>query len=92
MHESAVHVLLSSQAALSVQQPVMAVCRQVRFATSQRSRVHTSVSLQSAIVWQQLATRVFVQTPGVPADVSQASVVHELPSLHCALVVHEVAA
>jgi hypothetical protein len=92
LQESLVQSLLSSHCVSLVQQPVMFVWEHVRSAALHRSSVQVSLSLQSETVVQQFAIAVFAQTPGVPADVSQASVVQASRSLHWALVVHETAA
>jgi hypothetical protein len=56
------------------------------------SVVQASASSQSAGTPQQPGMGVFTHEPGVPAVVSQVSVVHALPSLHCVAVVHCAAA
>lgn len=60
----------------------------MRVATLQTSLVQTFASPQSAFELQQAATVLFTHVPGVPAEVSQLSVVQAFPSLHCALMVH----
>jgi hypothetical protein len=65
-----------------LQQPAMAPCEQVRFATLQASFVQALPSSQSAVAVQHPGIGVLTHVPGVPAEVSHVSVVHTSASEH----------
>jgi hypothetical protein len=88
LHVSVVQKLPSRHCELAVQQPGIGVDVHVFVVGSQLSLVQMLPSLQSVFVLQQPVIGVFTH---IPVEL-QTSIVHALLSLHCALLVHDVAA